>query len=268
MRKLAQVYGRSADELGLASEAALVVPALVAEPGEVEESLELLRQAEATDLGEGSLLVMEETVSRLCRSYSATRPRDLLREVAALRGQVRRMLEGKLTLEQRRRLLVSAAWLSLLLACVQFDVGERVAASVSRDVTLRLAEQAAQTELMAWSFEVLAWWAVDEGRYREAVQFSRAGIELADERTSARVQLGVQEARAWSRAGDAREAQASLEGARVALDKLPEPEHPDDHFVFDPPKLVFYASTIYAHLGSASAAEEHSQEVIAAGVDE
>lgn len=266
--KLCRVYGMTAGELGLASEAALVVPERLMGQEETREALELLRQAEASDIGEGTLDVVEAAVERYCRSYSATPPPELLREVAAFRGQVRHLLAGSLTLKQRQRLLVAAAWLSLLLACLQFDVGDRSGAAVSRDVTLRLAEQTGHTELMAWSFELLAWWAVMDGRYREAVEFARTGIRLADERTSARVQLGVKEAEAWSCIGGRQEAEIALAGARLALARLGEPEHPDNHFVFDPPKLTFYASTIYAHLGLAQQAEEHALAVISSSVDE
>lgn len=266
--KLCRVYGKTAEELGLASEARLVVPERLMGQEETLEALELLRQAEASDIGEGTLEVVEAAVERYCRSYSAAPPRELLADVVAFRGHVRRLLQGNLTLKQRQRLLVAAAWLSVLMACLQFDVGDRNGAAVSRDVTLRLAQQTGHTELMAWSFEVLAWWAVTDGRYQEAVEFARAGTKLADERTSARVQLGVKEAEAWSHIGGRREADLALAGAGEALARLGEPEHPDNHFVFDPPKLTFYASTIYAHLGLAQQAEEHAQEVISSSVDE
>ena len=50
--------------------------------------------------------------------------------------------------------------------------------------------------------------------------------------------------------------------AAAILTKLPPPEHPDHHFVFDHSKWNHYAATIYAWLSDDRTATEHATEVI------
>ena len=79
------------------------------------------------------------------------------------------VLGGRLTVAQRRRLLVAAGWLSVVLARLHFEAGERDAAEASREAALRLARQAGNAELVAWTLDAGACWALVDGRYREAV---------------------------------------------------------------------------------------------------
>jgi tetratricopeptide (TPR) repeat protein len=226
------------------------------------EALELGRHAEASDLGAGTLESTGRAVDRFCRDYPSTPP-DLLAAKAQQRlRQVRRLLDGKKTLVQHRDLLVAGGWLAVLLACLHFDLDDREAAEASRDLGFQLAREAGHQELMAWSFELLAWFALVEGRYHDTVAFAQTGLELAPA-TSAGVQLAVQQAKAWSRLGDRREAEVAMRRGAGALAKLPVPSSPEHHFVFDPPKLSFYAATCYTWLGDLDRAEEHAQDVIA-----
>jgi hypothetical protein len=115
---------------------------------------------------------------------------------------------------------------------------------------------------MAWSFELLAWFALVDGNYRDTINFAKAGLAIAPH-TSAGVQLTVQGAKAWARIGDRREAEEAMRQAGTTLARLPAPSHPEHQFVFDPSKLSFYAATCYTWLGETERAEEHAREVIA-----
>ena len=175
---------------------------------------------------------------------------------------VHRLLGGKLTPTQHRHLVVAGGWLATLLACLQFDLGDREAAERTRDAAFQLAKEGEHQELIAWTFELLAWFALVDRRYQDTVDYARAGLELAPS-SSAGVQLAVQEARAWSRLGDRREAEQAMRHAGTALARLPVPAHPEHHFVFDAAKLSFYAAMCYTWLGEADRAEEHAREVVA-----
>jgi tetratricopeptide (TPR) repeat protein len=166
-----------------------------------------------------------------------------------------------LTLTQHRALLVAGGWLTTLLACLQFDIGNREAAEASRDAAFQLGKEAGHQELMAWSFELLAWFALVDGRYPDTVELAHTGRELAPN-TSAGVQLAVQEAKGWSRLGDRRGAEAALRHAAGVLSRMPVASHPEHHFIFDATKLSFYAATCYNWLGEAERAEEHANHVI------
>lgn len=77
----------------------------------------------------------------------------------------------------------------------------------------------------------------------------------------------MQEARAWARLGDQRAAEQALLRGTSALERLPEPKHPDHHFVFDTDKFAYYAATTYAWLGMAKRTENYALQVIEANRD-
>jgi hypothetical protein len=210
--------------------------------------LELARQAEASDLGGGTLEMIDKSVDRLCRQYPTVAPSVLIPRVQRRLGYVAKLLDGKVTLTQHRQLLVAGGWLTTLLACLQFDFGDREGAEASQAAAYTFARQGEHQELLAWTYELLAWWALVDGRYDELIDHARTGLELAPN-TSAGVQLAVQQAKGWSRLRDAQRADASLRMAGTALSRLPRPEHPEHHFVFDASKLSFYAATCYTWLG-------------------
>jgi hypothetical protein len=72
---------------------------------------------------------------------------------------------------------------------------------------------------------------------------------------SAGVQLALQEAKACARLGDPAGARAALQDGAALLARLPEPVHPDNHFVFDPSKFDFFAAVVLLQLGEDDAAE-------------
>jgi tetratricopeptide (TPR) repeat protein len=81
------------------------------------------------------------------------------------------------------------------------------------------------------------------------------------------VQLAAQEAKAWARLGDRRQAEVALDRGRRLLDSMPYPENLDHHFVVDPTKFDFYAMDCYRHLGDDGLAESLATEVIEAATD-
>jgi hypothetical protein len=110
--------------------------------------------------------------------------------------------------------------------------------------------------------EMAAWFALIEGRYNDVIDYAHAGQQLAGV-SHAMVQLVLREARGRARLGQRREVRASLDRGTKLLEQLPQPEHPEHHFVFDHTKWIFYAATCYTWLGDDKAAEEHAHEIIA-----
>jgi transcriptional regulator with XRE-family HTH domain len=199
----------AADAPGEAAEAA------GAPPDAVVEAMELARLAEASDVGVDALASVERAVERLRGAAASAPPGSLLPAVRAQRRYVGTLLDGRLTVAQRRRLLTAAGWLSVVLARLHFEAGERDAAEASRDAALRLARQAGNAELAAWVLEAGAWWALVDGRFREAVELARAGQDRAPPASSAAVQLALHEAQAWRRLGDRDEAEGALRQAAL-----------------------------------------------------
>jgi hypothetical protein len=226
------------------------------------EAAELARDAEASDIGAGTLENLDLAVDRLCRGYASAPPALLIPRVQARLRGLRRLHTGRVNLAQRRQLLVAGGWLATLLATLQFDAGDQPAAEDSRDAALQLGKAAGHQEIMAWSFELLAWFALVNHQPRQALDLAQQGLTLAPH-TSAGVQLAMQQARVWARLGQHRETEQALRAGATALASLPPPAHPEHHFAFDAPKLTFYAAMCFTWLHQTEQAEAHARQVIA-----
>jgi transcriptional regulator with XRE-family HTH domain len=188
----------------------------------VLEAIEVARRAEASGLGPGTLSGVERAVARLRMAATGTPPEALIPAVRAQLGYAGRLLDGRPTLGQHRRLLVAAGWLSVLLAQLLFDAGDREAAEASRDAAFRLAGQAGHAELAAWAVEALALWALADGRFRDALELAQAGQDLAPPASAAAVQLALDEAQAWTSLGDRGQAAGARRQAALTRAMLPQ----------------------------------------------
>ncbi|MEV4372583.1 hypothetical protein AB0J71_36305 [Nonomuraea sp. NPDC049637] len=224
-------------------------------------TMELAQQLQASDVGTGTLEALAEAVDLLCRAYPVV-PAGTLRDRTQKRlAQINHLLAGRLTLDQHRELLVITGWLTALLGCVHYDLGEREEAETARRAAFEMGRQVGHGELMGWAHEMSAWFALVEGRYEDVVTSARMGQAVAGT-SSAMVQLTLQEARGLARIGERREADRALTRGAEVLSSLPMPDHPDHHFVFDHAKWVFYAATCYTWLADDDRAEEHARETI------
>ena len=187
----------------------------------VFEAVEVARRAEASQLGPGTLAGVEQMVARLRDATDGTPPGELLPAVLAQLRYVGRLLERRPTLAQHRRLLAAAGWLSVLLARLFFEAGDREAAEASRDAAFRLARLAGHAELAAWSVEALAGWALADGRFRDALELARDGQDLAPPASAAAVQLALDEAEAWTALGDPGQATGARHQAALTRAMLP-----------------------------------------------
>jgi transcriptional regulator with XRE-family HTH domain len=247
------------EQLAALAEATAPAAAGPAAPADLE-LIELARQAGTSDVASGTLELLDAAVDRMCRSYPAEDPAELSGRAGRHLRYVTGLLGGRVTLAQHRELLVIAGWLAALIACACCDAGDKHAAEAARVMTAQFGVQAGHGELVAWSFEIAAYFALAEGRYRDTVTLSEAGLEHAGV-TSAAVQLALQAARGYARMGDP-QAREALAAGHAVLARLPVPAHPDHHFVFDAGKHEFYVATILTWLGDDEAAGEHATEVV------
>jgi hypothetical protein len=225
------------------------------------ELIELTRRVERSDVGPGTLDALHVATDRLCRDYS-TVPVRVLRDRARkyLRCTLG-LLDRRKTLRQHRDLLVNAGWLAALLACVCYDAGQPLSAESARRMTRQLGEQAGHGELVGWAFEIAAWFALVEGRFADTVALCEAGLAHAGT-CNAGVQITVQAGRGYARMGDSR-AVEMLAAGKAMLHRIPEPSHPEHHFVFDRGKYEFYVATVLTwYGGDDAAAEEHARWVV------
>jgi tetratricopeptide (TPR) repeat protein len=166
-----------------------------------------------------------------------------------------------MTLAQHREVLSLAGLVALLLGCVEYDLGQRRDAEITRHAALSLGHEADNADIMGWAQEMRAWYALTQGDYESVVVAARAGDEVAAHR-SVSVQLAAQEAKAWARMGDRRKMEVALDRGRTLLEVLPLPDDLDHHFVVDPAKFDFYAMDCYRILGEDRLAGMYALEVI------
>lgn len=248
--------------LGVKDVLTALVPKAPSLPGGNLGLIELARRAEVSDVGDNATALLAEAADRLCRDYPTTDPRVLSAAARDHLAYATGLLGGRVTLSQHRDLLVTAGWLSALLACTLYDAGDPGSAETARRMTAQFGDEAGHGELVAWSYEIGAWYALVEGRFADTAALCEGGLEHAGV-SNAAVQLTLQAARAYARMGD-EQATGMLAAGKAILAKVPVPSYPEHHFVFDRDKYEFYSATIYTWLATDDlAAEENAREVVA-----
>src|SRR5581483_3961232 len=209
---------------------------------------ELVRQAEISTVEAGTMEMIQHAFDQLARAYPYA-PSDQL-HVQTRNGLkwIMEQLKGRMTLKQHRELLVDAGWLFLLDACVEYDRGARESANLSKAAALRIGTETGHGEIQAWAWEIEAWFSLTQGRWNDMLAAVEAG-HAADTSHSVGVQLYAHKARALARLGEERGVRDALDAGRARLDRLPQPEHPEHHFIIDPDKWDFYEMDAYRILG-------------------
>lgn len=151
-----------------------------------------------------------------------------------------------------------------LAGCIEYDMGLRTAAEVTRSAAQKLGEEAGERRIVGWSHEMSAWFALTQNRYRDVISASQAAQNVSRSHPVA-VQLIAQEAKALARMGSKSEVRARLENGRCVLDSFPIPTRTDNHFVVDPSKWDFYAMDAYRPAGDDPLAVAYAQKVLRSG---
>ena len=237
------------------------------------DTAELIACLRTGSVGPETLEGLRITVDRLCSEYAHLPAEQLLVEGRAWLGRVTALLDGTLP-AHRRDVLSLAGWLAALVGCVEYDTADRTAAEATRRAVLSLGQDAGDTEVMAWAYEMRAWFALTRGDFRGVIAAADAGCAVAPESRAA-VQLYAQKAKAWARIGDRRQVELALEQGRRLLERMPYPENLHNHFAVDPSKWDFYSMDCYRWLGNGQPsnatenklAATYAEEVLRLGTD-
>jgi tetratricopeptide (TPR) repeat protein len=230
------------------------------------DTLELVSRLQRSDLDTATLDALRIMADRLCSEYPYMPNDQLLTEGRAWLRRITEFHGQRVTLSQHREILVLAGWITLLLACIEYDTGNRQAAETTRQAALSLGTESDHAEIKGWAHEIRAWIALTSGNYHGVISAAEAGRDSAPHHGVV-VQLAVQEAKAWARIGDRRQTEVALDRGRRLLEALPYPDNLDHHFVVDPTKFDFYAMDCYRHLGEDRMASTLANEVIQASTD-
>ncbi|MBO0853804.1 MAG: helix-turn-helix transcriptional regulator [Nocardia sp.] len=245
-----------ADALGVGS-------ALFVEPPDGERATaEWLCRVAASDLGGDTLDQLERAVDDLAAAYPTTPPSELLMRIRRHLGYAGRLMDGRMTLAQHRRLLVVVGWLSLLASTCHVDLGQVSDAAARGHLAWKLAEDVEHKEIAAWCLETRAWEQLTSGKYAAAAHLSRASQSVAPEGSSAFIQATAQEGRALARLGDRQGTYGALRRVARLVSGLRTPDRPEHHFRYDPAKSDAYVATTLSWLGD-PAAESYARYVLA-----
>ncbi len=222
---------------------------------------DLIRRIHRTDVGRDTIDQLNVITEQLCCEY-VSRPADELRVDAHHQLEyVQQLLEGPIRLAEHRELLVIAGWLALLIGCLNYDLGLARHAETARTAAFQLGREAGHGEIVAWSFEMSAWFAITQGRLRSIPDYVEAGINAASH-ASVAIQLAAQAAKAHARMGNRSEVRRALDQGARLLGDHEHPSRPENHFVIDPTKWDFYAMDCYRIARDDAHAGENAQEIL------
>ena len=100
--------------------------------------------------------------------------------------------------------------MTALLGCVHFDMQEHEEAEVARQVAYHMAKEANEPDLLAWTYEMAAWFALVEDRYEDVIEAADIGLQVKNT-GSVGVQLNLQKAKGYARLADSRETHHALD---------------------------------------------------------
>jgi transcriptional regulator with XRE-family HTH domain len=222
---------------------------------------DLMRKIHRTDVGRDTIDQLTVITEQLCCEYVSRRPEELREDAQHQLEYIQRLLEGPTRLSEHREFLVIAGWLSLLIGCVNYDLGLARHAETARTAAFQLGREAGHGDIIAWSFEMSAWFALTQGRLRSVLDYADAGIKAA-RHASVAVQLAAQAAKAHARMGNRSEVRHALDQGFRLLNGHEHPTQPENHFVIDPAKWDFYAMDCYRIDGDNTRAAAHAHEVL------
>lgn len=221
---------------------------------------DLMRTVHHGNVGRDTIDQLTAMTEQLCCEYSCP-PEELRGDAHYQLGYVQRLLAGSARLGEHRELLAIAGWLALLIGCVNYDLGLVRRAETARAAAFQLGREAGHGEIVAWSCEMSAWFALTQGRLRSVLDYADTGINAAPH-ASVAGQLAAQAAKAHARMGHRSEVRRALDQGFRLLGRHQHPTRPENHFVIDPAKWDCFAMDCYRIGGDNTRAAEHAQEVL------
>ncbi|GAA0977995.1 hypothetical protein GCM10009555_040150 [Acrocarpospora macrocephala] len=248
----AELFSEEADEPGISA---------AGDHDDEIAMMELARRAMASDVGEATLVHLEQAVDDLAMAYSRTPPQELAARTRRYLGYVARLIDAKKTLTEHRRLLIVGGWLSLLASTCNIDMRRFPVAEAQLDTAAHLSRQADCPEIQAWCLETRAWKSLTDKDFRRALELSQGAGEIAPRGGSAYIQATAQQARAWARLGVGTETRRALSRVEHMASGLPIPDQAEHHYRYDPAKSDAYTATTLAWVGD-TAAEPYARSVL------
>jgi hypothetical protein len=165
------------------------------------QTAELIGRIQKSDTDSVTLEALHATIFELGSQYAYRDAEELRAETHVWLRRIASMLRKPVGLHAHAELLTASGWLALLAGCLEYDMGLRTAAEVTRAAAQKLGEEADNPEVVGWSYEMSAWFALTQTRYRDVIAASNAAQHYSRKHPVV-VQLVAQEAKALARMGD------------------------------------------------------------------
>jgi transcriptional regulator with XRE-family HTH domain len=227
-----------------------------------DETLELVQRLRASSVDRSTLDMARITIDQLCTDYASQPGPVVLEEAERLLHELVALKSECLGYREMGEVYELTAWLTLLVACLQYDRGNERLAEQARRGAMQLASEIGHGTILGWAAEIRAWMSLTRGDYYAVIAAAREGLN-ATANSGVAVQLQAQEAKAWARLGNRRNVELALERGRLLLDTLPYPDNPRNHFQVDPAKFDFYAMDCYRAVGEDALAMAMAEAVAA-----
>ena len=75
-----------------------------------------------------------------------------------------------------------AGWMTALLGCVHYDMQEHEEAETALQIAQHMAKEANEPDLLAWTYEMAAWFALVENRYEDVIEAADVGLQVKEHR--------------------------------------------------------------------------------------
>ncbi|MFI2471510.1 helix-turn-helix domain-containing protein [Streptomyces globisporus] len=217
-------------------------------------------------LADLDIAALQEGVEVTAVDYLRSPPAPMMDRAHILRAEAfERIRSGHHRPADRSDLYVAAGRLSGVLAYALLDLGDAVEALIHADAAGRCAEYAGDAELAAWVAGTKSLIARFQGDYGKALEFVRDGYQwVGSGHGTGEARLRCGEAQCLANLGASRAANAALDGAEVARERIRRGDSLGGLFGFSQAKQAYYAGSSLIWLQGGHDAERAAREAAAA----
>ncbi|MFE9250767.1 XRE family transcriptional regulator [Streptomyces sp. NPDC007088] len=219
------------------------------------------RSSRISELRAGDIEDLELSVAQFSATYSAHPPAKLWEKVAPLRERAASLLtQRRHTLREGRDLSRHAGMLSVVLAWLAHDLGDRGFVDAYCDDAWEQGHQAGDLEIGAWAEDVRCTDALYSGRDVDALAAATRGLAVAPPGSRVALRLLAQLARVYAKLGQAAQFEETMRRVRHESDRLP--PHRAGLFSVDAAVVTSYGASSMVWLGQHERALESALEAI------
>ncbi|MFF8840494.1 helix-turn-helix domain-containing protein [Streptomyces sp. NPDC015130] len=226
----------------------------------------LAMSRDLTALADLDISQLQEGIESTAFDYLVNPPAPMMNRAHALRGEAfERLRSGHFRPGDRADLYVAAGRLSGVLAYALLDLGDADEAHAHATAAGRCAEFAGDSELAAWVAGTKSLISRFQGDYGRALEYIQDGYQwVGSGRGTGEARLRCGEAQCLANLGDSRAANAALDEAEAARERIRRPDSLDGLFGFSRAKQCYYAGSSLIWLQGGHDAERAEREATTA----